>query len=617
MKKLALFTLLLAFNAHPQVVVQGTNVQIGSQQGAIGPVGRTGAKGDPGTVTATGVNGDFSVPGTLTVGKGAIYRQLNAFGDSYTCSVQMNVSLRCLAQNLGGYGATTPANSWIAKFATVNGYASLPAINNYAGGGAEACDVSATQVAANYIPGGGQLNTVMGTLNDAINHGAGLHEQTTTKCINAAILRTALPAENMVAAPSCTIAGGTTDNTYPQMPGVHFSGAGGVTCTVTTTGGPLYFWYMMKDGSSGSFIYAVSGATTIGPTTVTTAPPDTIHTAVGGITQAPGLIRIPSINPGLNTIAFTSTSDTTIYAVGWAPASAKGPANTIVGGTAILANNATPSTANYNADLVANWGIGGTFIADGIAARFADVRSVMGPFPGLFLDGVHPLDEMYGWIATVFADAIYGAQSVHYPVITDSASPGTWPYQLYMATTGTTGFGPQWITDNTTQGGRRLNHDLVGPGDATAALGCEVLYDMGANTLERADCPTNHIFAHQVIAPGYSGKGTAAIDVQSGAGTGATAACDTGRVCDSVSGVIALVAGSSPGSGQTDILHITVQSHPQRASCVVTLNPDVGSGLSSVPAYFGGATSTTLIQVYTYSALTAGGHYVVAYWCGN
>jgi hypothetical protein len=426
-------------------------------------------------------------------------------GDSYNCRNQATVPLGCRGINAGGYGTTTDALSISGRLAAAQGF-TLAGIDNLAGGGAEAADVAGPQIAATYTPAVNQRWEILVGLNDASTRGVGVHQQTTRLFRNFAIARAAMQPGYYMPATSCTITNGVSniDNTYAAMPGVHFSGSGTMVCTLATTNTIAMIGYLKRDGSTGSFSYSVSGATTGAPVTATTAAPDTIYTTAGHISQAPAAQRNGlGLNAGTNVITINIASDATIYWIATpAPASAKARPSVFVGGVPATSAAPVATTAAYDTDAYNDVM---QFIADGWSnVQYVPVRSVTLPRAEFYLDGTHPLDPLAGWIANAFTDAMAGSvRPGIFPVMSDDT--GVWPNPLQMVERKSTGFGPQWFTDNTAQGGVRWNHILKGPSDPTFGadgVGCEYVYDQTNGKVNFEYCPTGVLgydgfFAHQ------------------------------------------------------------------------------------------------------------------------
>lgn len=560
--------------------------------------------------------GGSQVGGTLTLSRlpANVVNTLIIHGDSYGCSVQAPAFAGCNNVNLGGYGATLPANSYAMKLAALQGLGTLSGLSNYAQGGAEAADVASMQAYAYPSPGPSTKSTVMVGLNDALHHGPGSYEAVYQLAHNATIAWLALPPQNKFAGTACDSTG-VPDTTYAAMTGVHFYAAGTMTCSLSTPGTPIYIGYMIKDGSTGSFTYALnSGAAT----TVSTAAPTAIATTSGGTTQSVGLIRIPSSTPGPNVLHLNVTAgDVSIYWVGFAPSFTAGAtAKVFVGGVSYLANNASAAaTLAYNNDAYNDAAL---LASDGLAVKFVDVRQFQSPSAAnFFSDGIHPNDNGYANITRAFASAmITGAAS--FPSMTDST--GLWPGPLDMVETSGTGYGPQWFMDNTAQGGIRWSHVLAGPSDPNSSVGCDYLLDVTHQKVIHEQCPLQGHATENLYT--YFNLGMDALFV--GGQTGQTvtpssgygAVCAANHACSSVSGTVVLTTPSSPTNGvlfTVSLPSIVNGAASPILNCTVSMVPAAGT---TMPVYtFGSAPN--LLTVKSLSALVPSSTYYAYYSCGS
>lgn len=149
-----------------------------------------------------------------------------------------------------------------------------------------------------------------------------------------------------------------------------------VACTISSNGGPVYFWYGLKENDGGTFTYSIDGGT------ATTLPtnggnafsfPVATHTSVAGV-------RLPVLTQGSHTVTFTVTSSTnvantvTVYGLGTPPGKAYlgGNPQVFFGGQIYELNDALAlSTSTYN---LAHRSLASQLKADGLGVNFADVR---------------------------------------------------------------------------------------------------------------------------------------------------------------------------------------------------------------------------------------------------
>lgn len=189
---------------------------------------------------------------------------------------------------------------------------------NYSTGGNYACDVTYSyvfgQVGGAIIPGAQSPNyTIMVGTNDANNTsggggGVGSYETAIFKpCHQAALSWLAVPASFKTYGQACTTTSGTwaADTlSYTGIAEVSTTNGSILTCALTTTGGPVYAWYKVKDGNGGVFTYNLDGA---GPVSVNAFGTQNI---TGNTAEGAFLIRIPSVTAGTHSMVFTVTSAT-------------------------------------------------------------------------------------------------------------------------------------------------------------------------------------------------------------------------------------------------------------------------------------------------------------------
>lgn len=149
-----------------------------------------------------------------------------------------------------------------------------------------------------------------------------------------------------------------------------------VACTITSNGGPVYFWYGLKENDGGTFTYSIDGSTAISLDTDGNNEfsfPVTNKTSVAAV-------RLPVLTEGTHTVTFTVTSATNvantvnIFGLGTPPGKAYlgGNPQVFFGGQLYRLNDDLPlATKGYNA---AHRSLASQLKSDGLGVNFVDVR---------------------------------------------------------------------------------------------------------------------------------------------------------------------------------------------------------------------------------------------------
>jgi hypothetical protein len=122
-------------------------------------------------------------------------------------------------------------------------------------------------------------------------------------------------------------------------------------------------------------------------------------------------------------------------------------------------------------------------------------------------------------------------------------------------------------------------------------------------------------FTGIVKGPIWTGTGSVTFAVQSGAGTGATAVCQSSNVCNQSGGTVLFTTGTSPtGSTGTAMVYVVDggTNRPNFANCTITGN-SIGTGIYQWLS--GGSSSTILLNAQLVTAPPASTAMVFAYTC--
>jgi lysophospholipase L1-like esterase len=279
------------------------------------------------------------------------------------------------------------------------------------------------------------IYTVMIGTNDATKGGIGAYEDTYRTCHLAALSWLALPRSAKVfAQDSSCVKSGTwaADNTYQTGIGESSSTNGStLTCTITTQGNPIYIWYRVVNGNTGTFNYALDNGSTTSANAFTTPAIATYNSG----TQSVGFIRIPNVAAGTHSVTFAATSSSgTVAILGIGSSPLKGYAGQMsvysAGVPFEAADTLSSATAAYNADALADANL---IAGDGGVVNFVNVRAYwctncasVQAGTGDMYDTLHPNDSGHGELATAFKstiDLISGATDGRF-IIGDAALSG-------------------------------------------------------------------------------------------------------------------------------------------------------------------------------------------------
>ena len=248
----------------------------------------------------------------------------------------------------------------------------------------QACDItnSETFLYDNTTADNNAIYTMLIGTNDANSEGTGAYEPIFQGCHKAAISWIAVSNKFAANSTNCTDTGTWTAITgWSASANGEYSTASGSTksCTINTSGGPLYAWYYNQDSSGGTFTYSVDGGAT---TPLTTATNPAINTVQLHKTYGWNLLRVPGLAAGSHTIKFVVTSATSasnpvyIGAIGTtSPQATYGAPHVYVGGIPRQNGDANSATTSaYNADALADVNL---LAGDGLAVYFVNVRNYL------------------------------------------------------------------------------------------------------------------------------------------------------------------------------------------------------------------------------------------------
>lgn len=292
--------------------------------------------------------------------------------------------------------------------------------------------------------------TTMIGINDAELKGVGPYEVNYNNCLSSSLLWTSIASayKSNGNSANCTAVGSWTAGTGSggnlQVPQSMFSHTHGDTlsCTITTTGGPLYILYATADNWTGNFTYTVDGGAASSP--VNSFPVTPVATHNGGV-NAIVPITLNGIAAGSHVVLFTVNSATGASAfvepvsVMTTPATPSwgGPMSYNLGVIKECGDANSAATAQYNADAQNDVQ---TLSNVGLLTYFSNVRNNLGSSQSVFADtcatpGLHPNalghQLMTEGIAATMQPTSY---SVGLGTVTSSAQ-----YQMaYFASAGTT-----------------------------------------------------------------------------------------------------------------------------------------------------------------------------------
>lgn len=172
----------------------------------------------------------------------------------------------------------------------------------------------------------------------------------------------------------------TNDSSYGGTYGVTSNTSGdNLTCTIDTTGGPIYEWYQFRGANGGTFTWQLDSTTT--GTASTNSGGNDFTFPISSASRGVGVIRIPASSSGSHTISNTLTSTTstsntvTILGIGTVPPTTYNDGNPTVfmaGQTYEGGDTNSANTAIYNQDEKNDVF---TLQGDGLSVNFVDVRN--------------------------------------------------------------------------------------------------------------------------------------------------------------------------------------------------------------------------------------------------
>ena len=289
-----------------------------------------------------------------------------------------------------GTTLASPALAFPALLAAEHGYT----LTSNAISGQAACDVllrqiiqSATPFAKDFTQAGAPLSTLMTGTNDTANPA---NEPVFKLCHQAALAWLAIPREfKVLPGDAGALALSGPWHISPDLATLYNNGwSGEAQFTITSTGAPLYVWYLLDQSLPGLFTVTLDG---VPDATLYNAQPATGTNTAGGLGFA--LLRIP-VPAGPHVVRFTlQTGALGILAVGTPPAATDGSLfPTVLASDIPNENQATPRDpesipALFSADIKANVAL---LAADGLDVRLVPTRSFMLGAPDAMADATHP-----------------------------------------------------------------------------------------------------------------------------------------------------------------------------------------------------------------------------------
>jgi hypothetical protein len=310
------------------------------------------------------------------------------------------------------YAATNPGvNDYVSLLGTYYGESTV----NDALSGDTSCEMT-NKVFIHENPSTsttGIYTAMIGT-NDANRNGTA-YEATYQNCHLAALSWLAVPRSAKVfAQDSACVKAGTwvADNTYQTGIGETSSTNGSIlTCSIVTDGNPVYIWFRVINGNTGTFTYSLDG----GSATVANAFTTPAIATYNGGTQSVGFIRIPHVSAGSHSVVLTVTSSSgsvPIVGIGSSPLRGYvGQMSVYSAGVPFqAADNLSALTAAYNADALTDANL---IAGDGGDVVFVNVRAYLcpncanvPPGTGDMNDAEHPNDLGHAELATGFEAVI-------------------------------------------------------------------------------------------------------------------------------------------------------------------------------------------------------------------
>ena len=228
--------------------------------------------------------------------------------------------------------------------------------------------------------------------NDVGIKGIGPYEAVFKVCQQAFIAWLALPAEQKVLATSkaVTTTGSSSLETANNWNALTTHGAGAsITFPFTTSAaGAVYAWYRIRDGSTGTFTYAVDGVELGSGSSATTPAMQTQN----GTSDSLGLLRLASVAAGQHSMTFTQSS-AGANGVGVVAIGLPGVATTATALPLVLVGTLTKGLQPcafceiYNQDISGNVAI---FAGDGLNVKVFTAGKYMSGTTADMADVVHP-----------------------------------------------------------------------------------------------------------------------------------------------------------------------------------------------------------------------------------
>lgn len=306
-----------------------------------------------------------------------------------------------------GVGTTAATDNYVTKLSLAEN--SLAA--NYGVSGDQACDmadhvfnIADYSVPANNAP----VYTILIGTNDAYYKSTGTYEAVFKNCLSAASAWLAIPDDYKINtnSASCTTSGTWNANGagWAANVGKNTTSAGAyVSCPLTTTGGPVYVWWLANDSWTGSGTYQIDSGTPVSISAVSSPLVATHNSGTKGYFVA----RITGVSAGAHTIKFTNVSASTFapLAAGTLPDASRTliqPPRVFVAGLPYFQADASSSTtaAYYTdtSDAVA------VLSGDGLPVSFVPLRNYINSGSDMY-NTLHPGDAGHTKIKTAFMEA--------------------------------------------------------------------------------------------------------------------------------------------------------------------------------------------------------------------
>jgi lysophospholipase L1-like esterase len=297
-----------------------------------------------------------------------------------------------------GLYATAPQYNYPSQIAADAGML----LTNRGISGEQACDMTMNETTLEN-PGASNnpLYTILIGTNDANIKGTGAYEGVYNLCHQAALSWLSIPSTFKVLDSAATATGTWNADSPPwnNIPGGENSSTAGSTLTysITTYGAPIYFWYYVSDGWTGTFIYSVDNGPAV---TVANHTTPAIATNNGG-TAGLAVARIP-VTAGNHTLVVTASGGSVVAPVGVGTPSnlvERGAAKVYVGGVPRQQNDQnSAATAEYNTDVINNVAL---LQGDGLPVYFVNVRNYLNDTSDMS-NQLHPDNSGYRHLADAF-----------------------------------------------------------------------------------------------------------------------------------------------------------------------------------------------------------------------